>query len=126
FMNLWFRRVRLVTVADLFEDRLASRGLARFYAIFQVVATVTVIIGFGNLISYKVTASLLVKPETRWTAAERAAVEGHVELQRLATAQRAGALAAGEVERLARLREQGKRGELRSYISWLHSPAGKW
>src|SRR5512146_202961 len=27
FMNLWFRRVRLMTVADLFEDRLGSRAL---------------------------------------------------------------------------------------------------
>jgi len=25
FMNTWFRRVRLITMADLFEDRLGSR-----------------------------------------------------------------------------------------------------
>src|SRR5450432_1413970 len=36
FMNVWFRRVRLTTVADLFEDRFASRKLSRFYAIFQI------------------------------------------------------------------------------------------
>ena len=35
FMNAWFRRVRLVTVADLFEDRFGTRTLARFYAQFQ-------------------------------------------------------------------------------------------
>jgi len=29
FMNMWFRRVRLVTMAELFEDRLGSAGLAR-------------------------------------------------------------------------------------------------
>ena len=77
FMNPWFRRVRLITVADLFEDRFGSRALARFYAVFQIFATVIVIIGFGNLVGYKVTASLLVKPEVRWTAEERASVEGY-------------------------------------------------
>jgi solute:Na+ symporter, SSS family len=126
FMNLWFRRVRLVTVADLFEDRFGSRGLARFYAIFQIVATVTVIIGFGNLISYKVTSSLLVKPEASWTAEERRSVEGYGEFQRLEAQRAAGTLAPAGAERLEFLRDQNNRGRLRSYISWLDSPQGKW
>jgi solute:Na+ symporter, SSS family len=126
FMNPWFRRVRLVTVADLFEDRFGSRALARFYAIFQIVATVIVIIGFGNLVGYKVTASLLVKPEVQWTAAERASVDGYQELKRLEALQTAGAIEAGQIERLDVLREQNTRGELRSYVSWIHGPAGKW
>jgi len=126
FMNLWFRRVRLVTVADLFEDRFGSRGLARFYAIFQIFATVTVIIGFGNLISYKVTSSLLIKPEAHWTAEERRSAEGYRDFKRLEAAQKSAPLAAADGERLARLRDQNKRGELRSYISWLHSDTGKW
>lgn len=126
FMNLWFRRVRLVTVADLFEDRFGSRALARFYAIFQVFATVTVIIGFGNLVSYKVTSSLLVKPEASWTAEDRRSAEGYREFKRLEAAQRTAPLPAAQAERLAQLRDQNKRGELRSYISWLHSDAGRW
>lgn len=92
FMNLWFRRVRLVTVADLFEDRLGSRALARFYAVFQIAASVVVTIGFGNLISYKISASLLVKPEATWTAAERQSVEQYVEMKQLEREARAGAL----------------------------------
>ncbi|HUG11780.1 MAG TPA: hypothetical protein VMM36_12235 [Opitutaceae bacterium] len=126
FMNPWFRRVRLVTVADLFEDRFGSRALARFYAAFQIFATVIVIIGFGNLVGYKVTASLLVKPEVKWTAAERASVEGYQELKKLQALQGAGELVAVDGERLDVLREQNKRGELRSYVSWIHSDAGKW
>lgn len=126
FMNAWFRRVRLVTVADLFEDRFGSRALARFYAIFQIVATVVVIIGFGNLVGYKVTASLLVKPETSWTATERASYEGYKELKQLEAQLKAGPLAAADEGRLGVLREQNKRGELRSYISWLDSTTGKW
>ncbi len=126
FMNPWFRRVRLVTVADLFEDRFGSRALARFYAVFQIVATVVVIIGFGNLVGYKVTASLLVKPEARWSAEDRASVEGYQELKRLEAQQLTAPLAAVEAARLEVLREQDKRGELRSYVSWIHSPTGKW
>src|SRR5690606_21750026 len=74
FMNLWFRRVRLITTADLFEDRFGTRPLAVFYAAFQLFATVVVIIGFGNFVAYKISASLLVKPEARWTASEQASV----------------------------------------------------
>ncbi len=126
FMNAWFRRVRLVTVADLFEDRFGSRALARFYAVFQIFATVIVIIGFGNLVGYKVTASLLVKPEARWTVEERRSVESYREYKVLQGVRQAGALTATETARLDVLREQDKRGELRSYVSWIHSPAGKW
>ena len=126
FMNAWFRRVRLVTVADLFEDRFGSRALARFYAAFQIVATVIVIIGFGNLVGYKVTASLMVKPEASWSAAERASVEGYREFKALQAAAKVAPLDATAAARLDVLREQDKRGELSSYISWIHSPAGKW
>ncbi|MCC6414502.1 MAG: hypothetical protein IT582_01125, partial [Opitutaceae bacterium] len=126
FMNPWFRRVRLVTVADLFEDRFGTRGLARFYAVFQIVATVIVIIGFGNLVGYKVTASLLIKPETQWTAEERASVEGYRDLRALEATAAAGPLAETDAARLDTLREQNQRGELRSFVSMLDSPAGKW
>lgn len=126
FMNAWFRRVRLVTVADLFEDRFGSRALARFYAVFQIFATVIVIIGFGNLVGYKVTASLLVKPEARWTVEERRSVEEYREYKLLQSARQTGALTADQAARLDVLREQDKHGQLRSYVSWIHSPAGKW
>ena len=126
FMNPWFRRVRLVTVADLFADRFGSRALARFYAAFQIVATVIVIIGFGNLVGYKVTASLLVKPEAQWTSVERASVEGYQELRRLEALNASGTLASIDAGRLSTLREQDKRGELRSYVSWIHGETGKW
>lgn len=128
FMNPWFRRVRLVTVADLFEDRFGSKALARFYAGFQIVATVIVIIGFGNLVGYKVTSSLLVKPAASWTAVEQAAVQDYRDWRALeaqfTAAPTALSLEAGE--RLDVLRERNNRGELRSFISWLDRPAAKW
>jgi Na+/proline symporter len=126
FMNAWFRRVRLVTVADLFEDRFGSHKLARFYALFQIFATVIVIIGFGNLVGYKVTASLMVKPEAQWTASERQSVENFRELKRLEAAHVSGVLAEGDEQRLSVLRGQNTRGELNSYVSWIGSTTGKW
>lgn len=127
FMNAWFRRVRLVTVADLFHDRFGTRPLAVFYAVFQIFATVVVIIGFGNLVSYKVTKSLMLKPEVEWTASERSSVEGYRELQIQEARVRAGeTLTEGEQTQLEILRDRDKRKELRSAISYLDSPAAKW
>src|SRR5690606_24026048 len=90
-----------------------------FYALFQSLAAMFVVIGFGNLVTYKISAALVVKPEVQWTAEERAAVEGHRELNRLEIAAREGILSAGEPERLAELRERDARGELRSYVTAL-------
>lgn len=58
FMATWFRRARLVTTGDLFEDRFGSRPLASFYAIFQIGIAI-ILIAFGNFVGYKVTSTLL-------------------------------------------------------------------
>lgn len=119
FMNMWFRRARLVTMADLFEDRLGSRGLAGFYALFQSLSAMFFVIGFGNLVTYKICAALITKPEAVWTATERAAVEGHRELRALEQRAAAAPLAPAERQRLADLRERDAHGELKSYITAL-------
>ena len=59
FMNVWFRRTRLMTTADLFEERLHSPRLARFYAAFQIGVAV-VGIAFANFVSYKVASALML------------------------------------------------------------------
>src|SRR5882762_8697531 len=92
FMNVWFRRVRLTTLADLFEDRFASRGLSMFYALFQILVA-CVFLGFGNVTAYKIASSLVVKPDATWTAADRSSVEGYRDLKLLEKADAAGVLA---------------------------------
>ncbi|HEY0944158.1 MAG TPA: hypothetical protein VGD81_02795 [Opitutaceae bacterium] len=119
FMNVWFRRVRLVTMADLFEDRLGSRRLASFYALFQSLSAMFVVIGFGNLVTYKICSALIVKPEAAWTTQERAAVDGYRELHALAEGAKAAPLSPGDQARLALLYERNAGGELRSYITAL-------
>lgn len=119
FMNQWFRRVRLITTADLFEDRLDSRSLAKFYAIFQIIAAVAVGIGFGNLVAYKITASLLVKPEAQWTPAERSSVKDYHELEALEREFATGPLTTAQKSRLDSLRERNAQGQLKSTITQL-------
>jgi Na+/proline symporter len=117
FMYPWFRRVRLTTTADLFEDRLGSRKLASFYALFQTLATIFVVIGFGNLVTYKICSALLVKPEAAWTASERTSVAEFKELRTLEHSAKSGLLPPTAAARLAVLHEQEARGELNSYIT---------
>ncbi|MDI1337719.1 MAG: hypothetical protein PSU94_16170 [Lacunisphaera sp.] len=119
FMNVWFRRVRLTTVSDLFEDRYASRKLSLFYAMFQILVA-CVFLGFANVTAYKIASSLVVKQEAQWTATERAAVEGYNDLKKLEQQFAAGALPAGEKVRLDTLRERNTRHELHSYITILN------
>ncbi len=120
FMNMWFRRVRLVTMADLFEDRLDSRRLATFYALFQSITVMFVVIGFGNLITYKISAALVVKAEASWSVDERVSVEDYRALHALEkTVKAGGALEAVDQSRLTLLRERDARGELQSYITAL-------
>ncbi|HEX2101220.1 MAG TPA: hypothetical protein VHF69_11175, partial [Candidatus Synoicihabitans sp.] len=117
FMNVWFRRVRLYTMAELIEERMGSRALAQCYAVVQTLITVVVIVGFGNLVTYKISTALVVKPEAAWTAAERESVEGYQRLRVLETTAASGALdPTGQVE-LRTLRERSARGELQDSVS---------
>ena len=122
FMNVWFRRVRLTTVADLFEDRFASRKLSRFYAIFQILVA-CVFLGFANVTAYKIASSLVVKQEAQWTAEDRASVEGYNDLKRLEKQFAEHTLPAAQKPQLDALRERNVRGELHSYITLLNNVA---
>jgi len=122
FMNVWFRRVRLTTLSDLFEDRYASRGLSFFYAVFQILVA-CVFLGFSNVTAYRIASSVVVKPEAGWTVEERASVEGYHELRSLEKQFAAGQLPADQKARLDTLRDRNARGELHSYITVLNDVA---
>lgn len=125
FMNVWFRRVRLTTMGDLFEDRFRSYWLSRFYALFQIGVAV-LLIGFGAFTAYTITASLVTKPEAQWTAAERESVNGFYELRKLEAEYSAHTLPKSEEDQLANLRDRRARGELHSYVSVLGPSWCKW
>ena len=120
FMNVWFRRVRLTTVSDLFEDRFGSRGLSLFYAMFQILVA-CVFLGFANVTAYTIASSLVVKPVAAYTAADQSAVDGYHELRALERQFVAGTLAPEARPQLDALRERRARGELHSYITVLNN-----
>lgn len=93
--------------------------LATFYAAFQIFAAVVVTIGYGDLIAYKISASLVLKPEANWSPEDRAAVEGYTGLRQLEKRAATTTLDAEEARQLAILRERDARGGLRSYITAL-------
>ncbi|MDO8542958.1 MAG: sodium:solute symporter family protein [Opitutaceae bacterium] len=119
FMFPWYRRVRLTTMADIFQDRLGSRPLALFYASFQIVMAVAVSMAFGNLVSYKISAALVTKPEATWTQGEAQSVSGYRELTRLENTRRERPLSEPEQGTLGSLRERHTRGELNNYVTAL-------
>src|SRR5438067_1097342 len=46
FWSMWFRRVRLTTVADIYEERYGSKAMAAFYALTQTIF-LTLLAGVG-------------------------------------------------------------------------------
>jgi len=118
FMNVWFRRVRLVTMADLFEDRFGGRSLAVLYSVFNIVFAIATI-GWGYMVTYKAVAPLLAKDPAAYTAADRLMVGEYEEYRGLERAAQAAPLPAAAEQRFERLRELVVRGDILSYVSWL-------
>src|SRR3954464_4934559 len=61
FSNVWFRRVRLTTTAELFEDRFGKRFLATLYAVTTLMIAVVGLIAGGNVMALKTLQPLMVK-----------------------------------------------------------------
>ncbi|HVM60291.1 MAG TPA: sodium:solute symporter family protein [Verrucomicrobiae bacterium] len=118
FTQPWYRRARLVTMADLFVDRFDSRGLASAYAAFNILIAL-ILLGLGNLTAFKVTSAMVVKPESAWTDQERAQVRLFNEYRALAAQKEAGTLPNAMAERFSMLDNMNKRGELHSFITYI-------
>jgi Na+/proline symporter len=125
FMNTWFRRVRLTTMGDLFEDRFNSRGLSRSYALFQIGVAV-LLIGFGCYTAYKITSSLVLKPEAMWTPAERQSVENFYQLKQDDALAAAGTLPDAAKPQYETLQDLQKMGALHSTVSYLAPAWCRW
>lgn len=71
FWSMWFRRVRLTTLADFFEERFNSKAIAGFYTLTQVVY-IMLIAGVSLVALSKTLAAIAHKPEVALTAPEKA------------------------------------------------------
>ncbi|HVX84157.1 MAG TPA: hypothetical protein VH253_05015 [Phycisphaerae bacterium] len=88
FTQPWFRRARVITMADMFVDRFNSRSVAAAYAAFNVMVAV-ITLALGNLGGYSVVEAMMVKPQSAYTQAERLEVSNFNELQNLQAAKKA-------------------------------------
>jgi SSS family solute:Na+ symporter len=119
FSANWFRRVRVVTMADLFTERLDSRSIATAYVLFNIYVNL-LLLGFGNVASYKVTSAMMVKPPEAYTPAESLMVQEYSEYAGLRAEYTAQNLPAAKQERFQQLDSMAKRGELRSFVSYVN------
>ncbi|MDB6093659.1 MAG: Na+/solute symporter [Verrucomicrobia bacterium] len=118
FTNVWFRRVRLTTMADLFQDRFGRRFLATLYAISTILMAVVGIAG-GNVVALKTLQPMMVKPESAYTQVERQQVNDFQEFSQLRKERVAAELSPEKMSRYSVLKDFYDRGQLQPYISYL-------
>jgi SSS family solute:Na+ symporter len=119
FMNVWFRRVRLTTMADLFQDRFGSRFLATLYAITMLMIAVVGVIAGGNVMALKTLQPLMVKDPAIYSTAEQKMVADYHEFAELRKQRQSAALPAASEARYDLLRDYYNRGELQPYVTYL-------
>jgi SSS family solute:Na+ symporter len=118
FTSAFYRRVRLVTLGDFFTERFRSRFLGAAFAVFTLVMAV-IGGGVGFMVAGKTVEALTPKPAEMYTAVERQSVEMFREFQTLKQ-KLPGGLSAGEKTRYDELNDRFKKGELRSFISYIN------
>lgn len=113
FWSMWFRRVRLTTLADIFEERFNSKSMAGFYTLTQVVYLM-ILAGTGLVALSKTMAAIAQKPEIEFTIEEKAEYAQSIEMLQLENRDYVS-LSTAEKDRLDQLRQLSPRREF-SYI----------
>ena len=117
FISSLQRRARYLAPGDMYMHRYESRFLAGLYA-----AVLLAIAIYANSFSYLLTGktleAIMTKPAAEYTVAERQSVEFFTEMKRLEK-EDPTTLAPPAKTRLLELQELSKKGEIRSFISYL-------
>lgn len=119
FMYVWFRRVRLTTMADLFADRFGSKFLATLYAVTMLMIAIVSVIAGGNVMALKTLQPLMVKDAAIYTPAEKTMVDNFHEFSELRKQRQSAALPPAAEARYDALRDTYNRGELQPYVTYL-------
>jgi len=117
FMAGWFRRVRLVTMAELFEERFGSRRLASVYAIVGIWLSI-LIMGAGYKASLRTFQAMTIKPMEKCSPAERQTIAQYSRYRQLDEWYKAGRLDTGELAEYQTLDNLYKKGEIAAYASY--------
>lgn len=124
FVYVWFRRVRVTTVADLFEDRFKNKALAVFYAIFQM-AVAVILLGVANVTAYKITSSMALKTEAQMTVADQQVIADYHRWEELKIQAATAPLPAAELAEFDHLNDLQGHDQIHAYVSWLGSDTAR-
>ncbi len=83
--SIWYRRLRVLSLGDFFEERYGSKRMAAFYAMCQTIFFV-MIGAFGLVAMTKTVAAITTKPEAELTKAEYVEYSQALEKERLEAA----------------------------------------
>lgn len=117
FMAAWFRRVRLVTMAELFEDRFKSRFLPTIYAFVGIWLSV-LIMGIGYKASLRTFQAMTIKPPDKCTRAELRRVELYEQYRNLDRQYKANQLNPDRMSEYNILDSMYKTGQISAYTSY--------
>ncbi len=118
FTSAFYRRVRLVTLGDYYTERFQSRFLGAAFAVFTLVMAV-IGGGVGFMVAGKTVEALTPKPVELYSAPEKTSIAMFQEYQALKQRLDSG-LKAEEKARYEELNNRFKKGELRSFISYVN------
>lgn len=119
FTSVWFRRVRLTTTAELFDDRFGCRFLATFYAITTILMAIVSIAG-GNVVALKTLQPLMSKDPAAYTQVEQQMVANYHEFAELRKLRQSAPLQSQQAARYEFLKDSYDRGQLQPYVTYLN------
>ncbi|MFI4912889.1 MAG: sodium:solute symporter [Sedimentisphaeraceae bacterium JB056] len=118
FYNVWFRRVRLISMADLFEDRFNNKKLAAIFAVYAILLASTMV-GFGYLAAGKTMQAMLIKSPEKYTATESQMIAEFSEYNSIKEKITSDSATEAEIERYDTLENMHLKGQLKGYVSYL-------
>ena len=117
FMAAWFRRVRLVTMAELFDERFKSKFMASIYACIGIYLSV-INLSIENKVSLRTFQAMTIKPVAKCTLEEKTQMQLYQEYRQLDKAYKAKQLEPEKQERYKTLSSMYKKGEISAYVSY--------
>ncbi len=118
FTTFLFRRVRLTTIGDYFTERFDSKFLGASYAIFFLLLSLLGG-GVGYMVAAKTMMAMTPKAIEVCTPEEQQSIADFKEFKYLESSIDEG-LSPAQQERLNVLNEKNKKGELRSFFSYVN------
>lgn len=119
FCSIWYRRSRHITASDFFMERFNSKKLALAMVAWSFFSTL-LITSIGNIISYKLAASIFIKPPQEYTAEESQRVALYEEFLTLEKKSALSTLSSEDLQRFEILNNKRLKNEISSTISYIN------